>query len=183
MLVLKFGGTSVGSPAAIRHIIDILKDKAHADRVAAVVVSAFSGVTDGLIDMARRAVAGDLSYTDLTAALKKRHFETAAAFLKGDERRKAQAETAALIAELKGVLDGLAFLSELSPRILDLVMSFGERLSASLLAHIFSVKGINAEFLDTRPLIKTDGEFGHAQFFAEESFYNINSFFNPSKGK
>ncbi|GHT52328.1 bifunctional aspartate kinase/homoserine dehydrogenase I [Spirochaetia bacterium] len=182
MLVLKFGGTSVGSPGAIGHIIDILKDRDHAGRVAAVVVSAFSGVTDGLIDMARRAAAGE-DYTELSVALKKRHFETAAAFLKGDERKKAQAETAALIAELCRTLDGVALLGELSPRTLDLVMSFGERLSASLLAHIFTARGINAEFLDARPLIKTDSEFGHAQFLAEESFYNIKNFFNPPKGK
>ncbi|GHU15476.1 bifunctional aspartate kinase/homoserine dehydrogenase I [Spirochaetia bacterium] len=182
MLVLKFGGTSVGSPGAIGHIIDILKDKDHAGRVAAVVVSAFSGVTDGLIDMARRAAAGD-AFADLVAALKKRHFDTASAFLKGDERRKAQANTAALIAELKGILDGLALLGELSPRTLDLVMSFGERLSATLLAHVFSLNGIDAEFLDARPLIKTDREFGRAQFLAEESFYNIKNFFNPPKGK
>ncbi|GHV53491.1 bifunctional aspartate kinase/homoserine dehydrogenase I [Spirochaetia bacterium] len=190
MLVLKFGGTSVGTPGAIGHIIDILKDKKHAGRVAAVVVSAFSGVTDGLIDMARKAAAGDSaggtdggSYTEPVSALKKRHFEAASAFLEGEECKKAQADTAVLIAELERILDGVALLGELSPRTLDLIMSFGERLSASLLAHIFSAQGVSAAFLDARPLIKTNGEFGHAQFFTKESFSNIHDFFDPPKGK
>jgi aspartokinase/homoserine dehydrogenase 1 len=189
MLVLKFGGTSVGSPGAIQNIIEILKDKEHEGRTAAVVVSAFSGVTDALIDMARKTAIGEYPGPGL-AALKKRHLETASAFLKGDESeengswcKKAQADTTALITELTRALDGVGILGELSPRTLDYVMSFGERLSATLLSHIFNAQGITAEFLDTRPLIKTDGEFGHAQFLPEESFRNIHDFFTPSKEK
>jgi aspartokinase/homoserine dehydrogenase 1 len=186
MLVLKFGGTSVGSPGAIRNIIEILKDTEHEGRVAAVVVSAFSGVTDALIDMARKA-AGDGAkgmdggaYRDLAAALQKRHLETGAAFLTGEGRKKARSDTVNLIMELTRALDGAAILGELSPRTLDYVMSFGERLSATLLSHIFTSQGIAAAFLDTRPLIKTDAEFGHALFFQEESFSNIRGFFNPA---
>ncbi|MDR1319696.1 MAG: aspartate kinase, partial [Treponema sp.] len=59
MFVLKFGGTSVGNPEAISRIIEILKDKEHAGKTAAVVVSAFSGLTDQLIDIARGALAQD----------------------------------------------------------------------------------------------------------------------------
>ncbi|MDR1617695.1 MAG: hypothetical protein LBS06_01450, partial [Treponema sp.] len=55
MLVLKFGGTSVGSTGATGKIIEILKDGEHAGRTGVVVVSAFSGVTDGLIDIATKA--------------------------------------------------------------------------------------------------------------------------------
>ncbi|GHV38276.1 bifunctional aspartate kinase/homoserine dehydrogenase I [Spirochaetia bacterium] len=183
MLVLKFGGTSVGTPGAIGHIINILKDKDHAGRTAAVVVSAFSGVTDGLIDMARKAAAGDNSYAGLASNLKKRHLETAAAFLKGDERKKARSDIDVLFEELTHLLDGVAILGELSVRCLDYIMSFGERLSASLLSQIFTAQGVPAAFLDTRPLIKTNGEFGHAQFFPEESFRNIHDFFKPPEGK
>ncbi|MDR2608533.1 MAG: aspartate kinase, partial [Treponema sp.] len=62
MLVLKFGGTSVGSPGAVRNIISILNDPDHREKDGIVVVSALSGVTDSLISEARLAEEGDASY-------------------------------------------------------------------------------------------------------------------------
>ncbi|MDR0997718.1 MAG: bifunctional aspartate kinase/homoserine dehydrogenase I, partial [Treponema sp.] len=97
-------------------------------------------------------------------------------FVKADELETA-ARLDELIRELSRILDGVAMLGELSPRTLDQVMSFGERLSASLLAGILCSQGIEAEFLDTRPLIKTDSEFGRARFFPEESYANIRAAF------
>ncbi|MDR0583482.1 MAG: bifunctional aspartate kinase/homoserine dehydrogenase I [Treponema sp.] len=183
MLVLKFGGSSVGSPQAIERIIAILKDKDHAGKTPAVVVSAFSGVTDALIDTARRAVAGDSSYTGIVRNLEKRHKTTAGAFLKGEERKKAAAGIKNSLSELGRILDGVALLGELSERTMDLVMSFGERLSAELLARIFTAAGIEAAFLDARPLIKTDGRFGNAQYLPKETFDNIRAFFARPPGK
>jgi aspartokinase/homoserine dehydrogenase 1 len=181
MRALKFGGTSVGSPPAISRIIDILRDKDHAEKTPVVVVSAFSGVTDSLIDAARRAARGDSSRADTVTALEKRHKDAAAAFLAGEERKKAVSVIQNTLAELGRILDGVALLGELSSRTLDLVMSFGERLSAGLLARIFTAAGIEAEFLDARPLIKTDDRFGNARYLPEESFAAIRAFFASKK--
>ena len=87
MKILKFGGTSVGSHQAISQIITILKDKDHGDsspkvKTQAVVVSAFSGVTDALICMAYAAVAGDNTHQRSIAELAARHRDQAARFLK-----------------------------------------------------------------------------------------------------
>jgi aspartokinase/homoserine dehydrogenase 1 len=175
MRVLKFGGTSVGSPAAIGKIIEILKDSGHRD-TAAVVVSAFSGVTDSLIGMAGEAVSGVADWQNRVQDLRKRHLDALEYFVRADELKTA-AGLDGLIRELSRVLDGVAMLGELSPRTLDQVMSFGERLSASLLAGILSSQGIEAEFLDTRPLIKTGSEFGRARFLQAESYANIRASF------
>jgi aspartokinase/homoserine dehydrogenase 1 len=175
MRVLKFGGTSVGSPAAIEKIIEILKDKDHKD-TAAVVVSAFSGVTDGLIGIAREAVPGSGDWQGRVKDLRKRHLDVLDHFVKGDERKAVAAGLDGLVRELSRVLDGIAMLGELSPRTLDYVMSFGERLSAFLLASILSSRGIRAEFLDARPLVKTGSEFGKARFLPEETCANIRAF-------
>ncbi|MDR1899839.1 MAG: bifunctional aspartate kinase/homoserine dehydrogenase I [Treponema sp.] len=181
MLVLKFGGTSVGSTGAIGKIVEILEDGEHKDRTGIVVVSAFSGVTDGLIDIAQRAAAGDPSWKAAAGPLLARHRETASFFLKGEARKRAAADTEALYAELLRTMDGVWILRELSKRTLDLVMSFGERLSASLLAHILSVRGIDARYLDARDLIKTDDNFGRARFLSKESYAAIRSFFGSGK--
>ncbi|MDR0487143.1 MAG: bifunctional aspartate kinase/homoserine dehydrogenase I [Treponema sp.] len=181
MVALKFGGSSVGSPEGIGHIIDILKDREHAGNVPVVVVSAFSGVTDTLIELAHKTSCGE-SYIEQVKTIYKRHIDTAGRFLKGEERKKAVNGIETALAELSRILDGISLLGELSPRSLDLVMSFGERLSAALLAPIFTANGIKAAFLDARTLVKTDAAFGKAKILAKETGDNIRSFFGgPGK--
>ncbi|MDR0641735.1 MAG: bifunctional aspartate kinase/homoserine dehydrogenase I [Treponema sp.] len=186
MLVLKFGGTSVGSPAGIENIIGILTGKERAGRVAAVVVSAFSGVTDALIAAARLAAAGNLSpaageWKGRIRELRKRHRDTGAHFLKGEALREALAALDSTLGELTRILEGLEALGELSPCTLDRVMAFGERLSGALLTRILVNRGIGASYLDTRPLIKTGGDFGRASFIPAETYINIRREFEPDR--
>jgi aspartokinase/homoserine dehydrogenase 1 len=173
MRVVKFGGTSVGSHAAIDSIMNILKDPEHAGKTPVAVVSAFSGVTDTLIDMARKAAAGDASYRELFEKLTVRHRDAAAHFLKSEEKKAAITEMNGLFDELGRILEGIFLLGEHSARTMDLVMSFGERLSAGLLARIFTAHGIKAVYLDTRPIIKATDRFGNAQFLPEPTFAHI----------
>jgi aspartokinase/homoserine dehydrogenase 1 len=180
MLVVKFGGTSLGTVDALSRVIALLKDPEHAGAVRVVVASAFSGMTDDLIDLAYRARAEDPTYGHALAAMRERHDGIADGFLTGAERKRAKAETEKTFAELIRTLDGVSILQELSPRILDGIMSFGERLSASLIAAIFSGSGIPAKYLDSRKLIKTDRQHGNARFLAEETFENIASFFHSA---
>ncbi|MDR0494463.1 MAG: bifunctional aspartate kinase/homoserine dehydrogenase I [Treponema sp.] len=177
MNVLKFGGTSVGSHAAVSRILDILKSGEFGGKTQAVVVSAFSGVTDALIEMARKSASGDASYKGLYEEILTRHAAAASHFLKGAEKKGAITEINGLLNELGRILEGISLLRELSARTLDLVMSFGERLSAGLLARIFTANGIESAFLDARTLIKANGSFGNAQYMASPTFDNIRSFF------
>jgi aspartokinase/homoserine dehydrogenase 1 len=183
MKVLKFGGTSVGSPLAISQVIKILNDPQYQKKTAVVVVSAFSGVTDALITMASRSAVGDNAYLSTFEKMLARHRDSAARFLKGDEKKQALTEINRLFDELGRILQGISLLGELSARTLDLVMSFGERLSAGLLTRIFTANGIDSAFLDTRTLIRTNDHFGNAQFLSSETYTNIRSFFDKLKGQ
>ena len=178
MLVVKFGGTSVGSVEAIEKILGILNNGEHRLRTRVVVVSALSGITDRLIQISRMAVAGDDTYKNAAREIKKRHETMAAAFLKGPALEKAVENMESRISELVRILDSVEVLRELSPRVLDLIMSFGERLSAHLIACIFNARGMPAAFLDTRPLIKTNNNYGKAVFIADETYPIIRAFFN-----
>ena len=180
MLVLKFGGSSVGSLKGIESIIEILKDKDHSGNVPAVVVSAFCGVTDTLIELANTAVNGKID-KKLIDTITKRHNEIAAHFLKGSDKKNAEKNIESNIALLSNILDGISLLSELSLRSLDLIMSFGERLSASLLSSILTANNIKAGYLDAREIIKTDSNFGRAQILKKESEDKINAHFKTSK--
>ena len=177
MLVLKFGGTSVGSPQGLEKIIGILRDGEHRERTRVIVVSALSGITDDLIKISRMAANGE-EYLDNVAELKKRHMDLAAAFLTGDTLEQSMEILDQQIAELAKVLDSASVLRELSLRTLDMTMSFGERMSASLIAIILSSRGLLSACLDTRPLIKTDSHFGKARFLPDETYPRIRAFFN-----
>nr|AGS52931.1 aspartokinase / homoserine dehydrogenase [uncultured bacterium contig00019] len=180
MLVLKFGGSSVGSHEGIEHIIGILKDREHSGNVPAAVVSAFSKVTDTLIQMARAAETGG-AYTQQLESVSKRHIDCASKFLKGPEKKSAIKNIEKTITELSQILDGISLLGELSLRSMDLVMSFGERLSAGLLASILAANGIEASFVDARSLVKTDSNFGRAEILTKETDENIRAFFKEQK--
>jgi len=182
MLILKFGGTSVGSIEGIEQAIGILKDEGHRGKTGVAVVSALSKITDTLIEMCRLAASGEEGYKDIAEGIKKRHEEIAAAFLTGNELEKTKETITAIVSELLMILDGVAILRESSRRTLDLVMSFGERLSAFLFAQILTQCGIPAAFLDARPLVKTDNNFGNARFIPKETYPAIRAFFNSLGG-
>jgi len=180
MLVLKFGGTSAGSREGIKNIIEILKDTEHGDNVPVVAVSAFSGVTRELANLAHTAADGQ-EYSKLLDALAKHFNDYADKFLKTSDRNIAIKIIKNDIAELSKILDGISLLRELSVRSLDMIMSFGERLSAALLAQILSTNGIKSDFLDSRTLVKTDSSFGKAKILQKETADNIRAFFKGSK--
>jgi aspartokinase/homoserine dehydrogenase 1 len=175
MFILKFGGTSVGSPDGMGKFLEILKDTEHSGNVRVVVVSAFSGITNGLIAIAEKASQGDTTYSVVMETMRKRHLDMSAFFLKNEDQKAADDYTNTCFIELNRILDGVAILRELSPRILDTIMSFGERLSAPLIARICTASGIPAGYLDTRTLIVTDEQYGSARFLLGESFFNIKS--------
>ena len=182
MFVIKFGGTSVGSPEALEKIIQILKEPGMREKTALVVVSAFSGVTDTLITLSRQTASGDASFSETSSALKKRHLDILEYFFTGNELEKEKEKFAKSFAELLRVLDGISILRELSPRSMDLVMSFGERFSAAIIASILVSRGIPASYYDSRPLVKTNDEFGNAVVLEEESFPLIKSWYNSVSG-
>ncbi|MCL2184614.1 MAG: bifunctional aspartate kinase/homoserine dehydrogenase I [Treponema sp.] len=184
MLVLKFGGSSVGSRQGIERIIGILKDKEHSQGekciAEAVVVSALTGVTDTLIDLAKRTSAGE-KYSEQVDVLSASHKEYASMFLKGDDKKKAVKEIDKTISLMLQVLDGISLLGEISKRSLDLVMSFGERLSANLISNILCANKIEADYIDARDLIITDSNFGKAQILKKETDDNIKKYFKSAK--
>nr|AGS52392.1 aspartokinase / homoserine dehydrogenase [uncultured bacterium contig00077] len=178
MIVLKFGRTSTGTEQGIRRIIEILKDKEHQGDMV-VVVSALRGVTDTLIELARAVSHGE-DYKKPLQALGALHKDCAGQFMKDSALKDTEKSIETDMEEISRTLDGISLLGELSDRSLDLVVSFGERLSSSLFAHIFSANGIEAASLDARPLVKTDSCYGKASVSQKETEDNIKEFFKSA---
>ncbi|MGB3852214.1 MAG: bifunctional aspartate kinase/homoserine dehydrogenase I [Tunicatimonas sp.] len=163
MKVLKFGGTSVGSADSIKAVADIVEDYQQQKVACAVVVSAMGGITDRLIALSQQAAAGNEAYVELLKELEEHHFATARALIGVQRQSRTFAYLKTLLNELDDLLHGVFLLRECSARSLDLVSSFGERLSAYLISQYLDERGVAAEFLDARRIIVTNQDFNNAK--------------------
>ena len=162
--VMKFGGTSVGNAACIARTAQIIADGAKQWQCIAV-VSAMSGVTNRLIEAAKRAEAGESKAgEEIVAELRKQH-EAALVSLVADEnaRTSVREKIEEVLAEGKRLCDGTALLRELTPRTLDAISSLGERLSAPLVAAAVRTIGVRSEAVEATDLIVTDTYHGGAE--------------------
>jgi aspartokinase/homoserine dehydrogenase 1 len=182
--LLKFGGSSVGTPERIRTIIELVTDPTRypAGSVPGVVVSAFQGVTDGLINIAKLAAAKDKRSKEQLALLADRHRDAVQELVPATTRSAALASVKVLINELEDILSGIEILGECSARTLDHVMSFGERLSAYIVSQDFVAAGHKAEALDSRPLVRTNDSFGNALAQRDETYQAIRKHFEHNLG-
>jgi aspartate kinase len=163
MIVMKFGGSSVGDAERIRTVAGIVGAFAEREGIPTVVVSAMQGVTDALIRAAEAASRRDNGTLHRTIAeLYSRHEEAAAEVAPPGERDALLAEVHALIREFENLCAAVGVLGELTPRGLDAVASFGERLSARLVAAALRHEGYAARALEASGFIVTDARHGAA---------------------
>lgn len=164
MRILKFGGSSVGSPEKIISVIGILQDYSRKKIPFTVVFSAFSGVTDSLIRMAQAAAKGDPAYEAMWSVFQERHIQAIEALVDDDGRKsRLMLEFNEMSVTLKNLLQGTYLVMEASPRTMDYVLSFGERASCMIITEAMNQRGLPAECLDAREFIKTDKNFGAAR--------------------
>jgi aspartokinase/homoserine dehydrogenase 1 len=157
LLVMKFGGTSMGSADRLRVAAGIISEQ-HKKHRLAVVVSAMSKVTDLLLETLRHAEVGDRPSVESTVeALARRHRETCEAL--GAE---ASAEVGSLVNEFQRIANGILMLGERPPRSVDEAIAIGERLSAAIFACHLRTIGIPAEAVSGSEVIVTDAVFGNA---------------------
>jgi aspartokinase/homoserine dehydrogenase 1 len=175
MKVLKFGGTSVGSTENIRIVKQILDGQT---RPVAVVVSAFGGVTDQIIRMATMASDRDPAFREEMKTIRDRHYGAVRALMSGEKCDLALGEVESLVEEFQDALQGIYLLQDLSNKTLDFLLSFGERLSATIIASYMD----EALYVDTRQLIHTDSHFGNATVHFEISNKKIRSKLQGLKG-
>jgi aspartate kinase len=161
---MKFGGTSVEDPAAITRTAAIVAGRVALGKQPVVVVSAMAKVTDSLLRAAAASEKGDrVAALEISAQLRQRHRETAAQLIKNPA---SSTELIEFIDQkfdsLDEVLRGLAAILELTPRISDLIVSYGERLSSRIVAAAFAELGIRAIAVDAREIVITDSTFQKA---------------------
>lgn len=158
--VFKFGGTSVGSPAAIQRATNIVKQ---CQAQVVVVVSAMGGITDLLLQAAKHAVAGQRNEIDFAVTEFIRRHREAVESLLGDSQHAAELRKAIDVsaAEFASICNSLLVLKELSPRILDVSVARGERLSAMIFQTYLQAAGIDSQWIDATEVIFVEKRFAH----------------------
>lgn len=170
LIVMKFGGTSVGNAGRFRQCAEIVAQAADKDRIV-VVVSAMAGVTDLIfktIDAARHGEA------DATKAHLQKFVTVHSELIKNllDDSRKGEAENfiAEIFAQLHSACQALSALrSDISLQTADSLVALGERISAWVLARYLQQLGNQAEFVRAEQVIVTDSNFGNAAPDMEET--------------
>jgi aspartokinase/homoserine dehydrogenase 1 len=175
MKVLKFGGTSVGSSHAIREVLAIIQDEVNAGHQPIIVLSAMGGVTNTLTQLAKDAAQG-LPYEAGLKDIENKHFEVIKALIPLKQQNPVLTTTKLMLNELEDMLQGVQNLQELSAQSLDHIVSYGERLSTYLVSQAALMDHPQALFVDARPLIKTDNQFGHAQVQMAKTYALIQTF-------
>jgi len=169
LLVMKFGGTSMGSAERIKVAAQICLEQKRKRPVVAV-VSAMSKITDLLLDSLRKAEAGDESGLDFNLhKLRERHHEACAELLDSERRSIALTGVDSLLADFRRICHGVRILGERPPKSVDEAIAIGERLSSLMMAEYFESVGVPSRAVSGADVIVTDAVFGGASPIMEET--------------
>lgn len=178
MKVIKFGGSSVANAVNIKRCIDIINK---IEEPVIVVVSALSGVTDLLQLAAVQAAAHNEEYIDQFKDISHRHLEVVRALIPVNDQAGILSSVIRELNELEVLLQGCFLLRELSPRIKDLIMSYGERLSSYVIAEVMKAQGQDCRHGYSGDFIKTNDKFGKAAVNFEVTDQLIVDYFEKHK--
>lgn len=178
---MKFGGTSVGSADAIEQVVGIVTRELQAGNQVSVVVSAMSGVTDSLLSSVRSAVKGDRwGYLNISQDIRDKHFEAINLLMEASSERDLIIKTIEdLLKKHVELCEAVKILGEATPRILDAIVSYGERLSSRMVAAVLRSRGIHAKAYDAGEFVITNAEYQSAEPIWSETEKRIQNTLKP----
>lgn len=172
MIVMKFGGTSVESAAAIERVASIVR--ARVQRKPVVVVSAMGKTTNKLLAIANAAIAGNRAdYIAQIQDLRDFHSREARLVVPLAERAELDRTLDEHFQELTELVKGLAVLGELTPRSIDAISSYGERLSSYIVSLALAHFGMKTAHVDSRRVIVTDDRHTQAVPLYPETYARL----------
>lgn len=179
LLVMKFGGTSVGSPAAIARSADLVLEQARGCRVA-VVVSAMSQVTNMLLGALDAGAGGDQDgLAEILERLRAKHEAACSELLPASRQLPVRERMEVIVSEFERLARGMLLLGERPPKAVDAAAPTGERLSSLLVSEVLNAKGVQSESVSGEGLIVTDGVHGAATPFLQETGAKTDAVLRP----
>jgi len=181
LIVMKFGGSSVGGVEALKKVVTLIRDYASENDVV-VVTSAMNGVTNSLIQAATRASQREEKHAaEVAEQLRTKHENVCRQVITTtDEFNRTMARLNLELRELEKALTGISYLGELTPRSQDYVLSFGEKLSTLVLAGALHDSGVDVQRLTGEEAgIVTDASFGEATPLIDVTQQKVKEELNP----
>ncbi|MBC7000105.1 bifunctional aspartate kinase/homoserine dehydrogenase I [Cytophaga sp. FL35] len=154
MKVLKFGGTSVANAKNINLVKNIVANT-EAEKMA-VVVSALGGITDLLLNAAYLASQQSEGYKSVLLDIEERHLNTVKELININAQSKVLSKVKSELNTLETLVEGAYLIGEITPKLSDKIVSFGELLSSNIISEFFAQEGLDAQYVDSRKLIITD---------------------------
>ena len=179
MKVLKFGGTSVANPENINKVKSILAQQK--EQQIAVVVSAFGGVTDVLLNASQAASQQDINYKNSLKAIEDRHISAIRELIPVKSQSAALSKVKSELNVLETLLEGSFLIGEITPKLSDKIVSYGELLSSFIISEFLKSEGLDAVYKDSRELIKTDNHFGKANVDFATTNANCKAYFDSAE--
>jgi aspartokinase/homoserine dehydrogenase 1 len=179
MLVLKFGGTSVAHAANIKKVRDIVAQKQAFGKIV-VVVSAFSGTTDALLNCGQMASASDPAYKERLRQLVDHHLQTVRELLPLTGQSGVLSRVVQQFNEIEDICNGISLLGEFSDRIKDRLISYGELISSQIISCYLQSEGMANAWADPREWIITDRQYTRAEVDFPATFARTQEYFSRS---
>ena len=179
---MKFGGSSVANGEKIRNVANLIADKTNRDCGVVTVVSALEGVTNQLIQAADEAKKGNRDYiSKFMQELLQRHLTTSKIAIKNKQtREKTNQVLKERVGELEIILKGIGYVNELSPKSMDNVLAYGEKLSAPIVSGALNDIGVKSKHLTGGEAgIVTDNNFGEAGLLMQVTKYEVRRSLDP----
>jgi len=161
MKILKFGGTSVGSVEALRNVKSIIKKEFNKKEPLIVVCSALSGITNALLSASEDALKQN-DFSEILKSAEEKHYQIISELLPRTAQNPLLMMVKVSFNEIEDILFSVKNLGELSDRIKDRLLSYGEQMSSKIVSVFLQSEGFSTVFQDSRELISTDSHFGNA---------------------
>ena len=176
MKVMKFGGSSIATPKRLAVVLDLINSAEQESQIA-VVVSAFGGVTDRLIQMIEKAGNGDEGYYTEFSAFVDKHDEMINSLTSGERQEVLKQSIKKYTSRLSEILRGVYLVRHVAPKTYHQILSYGERLSARIITSCLGERGGEAEFIDARHFVQTNDNYGAGVVDFEITLENIRTYF------
>ncbi|HWJ92708.1 MAG TPA: bifunctional aspartate kinase/homoserine dehydrogenase I [Flavisolibacter sp.] len=180
MQVLKFGGTSVANAENIKKTGAIIAQKSGRAKLV-VVVSAFGGVTDQLLQCGTLAAEGKAEYKTLLHHTGQQHLDTVKSLLPLNNQSGILSFVMQQFNEIEDICNGIVLLHEFSDRTRDRLLSYGELISSQVIAAYLTSAGLVNTWADARHWIVTDSHFTRAQVLFQRTEEKIRCSFSKSE--
>lgn len=172
MKILKFGGTSVGSVEALQNVKLIVEKEFNKDKPLVVVCSALSGITNALLSASEEALKQN-DFSEILKTAEEKHYQIISGLLPRTAQNPLLMMVKVSFNEIEDILFSVKNLGELSDRIKDRLLSYGEQMSSKIVSAFLQSENLPAVFQDSKELIATDSHFGNANVDSKNTNENL----------